>query len=222
MMFEVITLIALSAIFSVAIFNITYLSPFKCKPVNIESAAFYRLMKGVKLSLLFTLSFSPFLYIFYSNDFLFFSSLIALPSFLVGYSLPPKIYIPYVNELTVSTELFSKTVNIHLANYDDPFTRSSYKRLNEVLFHLNERGYESIKMTSPLFSKYNDVRDFRTLEAVLKKQGYIMFWSEVKPYEHLLTRISFAIVRAVSNSKSLKNVGNKWIHIKINKSFVIK
>ena len=221
-MFEVITLILLSAIFSVAMFNISFLSPFKCKSVNIESDSLYRVMKGVKLSLLFTLSLAPFLYIFYGNDFLFLSSLIALPSFLIGYCLPPKIYIPYVNELTVSTELFSKTVNIHLANYNDPFTRNSYKRLNEVLFHLNERGYESIKMTSQLFSKYNDVRDFKTLELVLKKQGYIMHWSEVKPYEYLLTRLSFAIVRAVSDSKSLKNVGSKWIQIEINKSFVIK
>lgn len=171
---------------------------------------------------MFTFSFSPFLYIFYGNEFVFLSSVIALASFLIGYSLPPKLLVPFVKELTISTELFSKTINIHLANYDDPFTRTSYKRLNEVLSHLNERGYESIKMTSPLFSKYDDVRDFKILELVLNKQGYIMRWSEVKPYEYLLTRLSFAISRAVNDSESLKNVGSKWIQIEINKSFVIK
>lgn len=215
----IMIMLFISLLFSVFILFRKSLSPFKCKSLPLEDEFRYRISKGGKLCLLFTLSPINIFILFLSNDaysYLYSISIMMLLTGL-GYIMPPKLTVLNIKELIVSPNLTSKTINIHLNNFDDSFSRTSYRRLNEVLIDIKDKEYDSIEMTSPMFSKGDQIRDFKLLESLLAKNDLKMEFRLVNRYELLFTRLSFSIIKFICRTESLNNTGKLWIKIVITK-----
>ncbi|EPN0316283.1 hypothetical protein ACTTZI_004185 [Vibrio vulnificus] len=178
--------------------------------------------KGVKLMMLFLAIAFPFTIFIYgiNEDVLTILLWVSLLIFCYGFDAPIKVIDPETPTLSFTTQFVSRDsfLTVHLANYDDTFTRKTYRDLESVLCNTKKMNVNAIEMTSPLFSKIDDSRGFGFLEKIAKKHGYMITTKELQWFEKIPSRLMFFFMTRLSKAESLKKVGNKWITIYFTKT----
>lgn len=217
--YSFIFVLCLSFLITAYIVQSDNLSPFKSKAMDLGDEIDYRSLKGFKPVILYLVSpINICSSLIINEEVLFFTTfLFLLFLYLVGFFMQPKLTVNGINELVVSPSYFKDKVNIHLYNVDDSFSRSSYRKLDEVLTVLNEYEYKEVIMTSPIFSKGGKVRDFKLLNLLLSKKSLEMEYRVINSFELLLTRLAFNLLKLMSRSSSMKKTGEVWVMITIRK-----
>lgn len=221
---KVVAVVAATLFFSVLFFKHPMLSFFKVAPIQMDNIDYNSVVdktwnksreRGIKLSCLVLFAISPLIIFLVGLEKSLLSLItVSLFAFVTGFVFPAKLIDSNTPSLSFACTPLSvgSILHVHLANYDDSFTRRTYKDLEFVLYN-QKNAFDSIVMTSPLFSKGSDERGYKMIERVADRSGYVLKATELKPFENIFSRILFFVMSRFSKADSLKKVGNKWVKI---------
>lgn len=206
------------------------INPFKVEPIHLDTISKvdlllalcnYHFATGFRFAILFLVATAPTVSLFYGLfglTVLLQISLIVL--FVTGFLTPAKFKLHTAPTLTMTSKLSLENyplcpvhLSIHLTEFDDDFTRKTYRDLERVLAKSKEIMVDSLEMTSPMFSTVKGLRSFEFLEHIANKNGYEITYRALGKHERLATKLLFHVMRSVSHSKSLEPLGVIWVQI---------